>query len=48
MAAGERIFDTDAMAVRARANYALDPVRWERGAAEVMNNGMPFTGRSGS
>ncbi len=48
MARGERIFDTDAMAVQARAKYALDPVRWERGMAKVMNSGVQSTGRSGS
>ena len=35
MARGERIFDTDRMAIEARAKYALDPVRWERGMAKV-------------
>lgn len=46
MARGERIFDTDTMAVEARAKYALDPVRWERGMAKVMRSGIQSTGRS--
>ncbi|SDJ41340.1 Short-chain dehydrogenase [Frankineae bacterium MT45] len=46
MARGERIFDTDRMAVEARAKYSLDPVRWERGMAKVMRAGAPpSTGR---
>ena len=45
MERGERIFDTDRMAVEARAKYALDPVRWERGMAKVLNNGVMKTGR---
>ena len=39
MARGERIVDTDRMAVEARATYALDPVRWEQGAAKVLHSG---------
>ncbi len=47
MARGERIFDTDRMAVEARAKYALDPVRWERGMAKVMRStAPPTTGRA--
>ncbi|MET3807737.1 NAD(P)-dependent dehydrogenase (short-subunit alcohol dehydrogenase family) [Nakamurella sp. UYEF19] len=46
MERGERIFDTDAMAIQARAKYALDPVRWERGMAKVMNSGVLSTGRT--
>jgi len=45
MARGERIFDTDRMAVEARAKYALDPVRWERGMAKVMRSGNLSTGK---
>lgn len=46
MARGERVFDTDTMAVEARAKYALDPVRWERGMAKVMRSSAPpSTGR---
>lgn len=45
MARGERVFDTDRMAIEARAKYALDPVRWERGMAKVMNSGVSSTGR---
>lgn len=47
MARGERIFDTDRMAVEARAKYSLDPVRWERGMAKVMRStAPPTTGRA--
>ncbi|TWE07875.1 SDR family oxidoreductase [Rudaeicoccus suwonensis] len=47
MERGERIRDTDAMAIEARAKYALDPVRWERGMAKVMNATTSLnTGRS--
>jgi NAD(P)-dependent dehydrogenase (short-subunit alcohol dehydrogenase family) len=46
MERGERIFDTDRMAVEARAKYALDPVRWERGMAKVLHTAAPpSTGR---
>ena len=45
MERGERIFDTDRMAVEARAKYALDPVRWERGMAKVLGNPVIKTGR---
>ena len=45
MARGERVFDTDKMAVEARARYALDPIRWERGAARTMHSGNLSTGR---
>ena len=46
MARGERILDTDRMAIEARARYALDPVRWEAGAAKMMHSGNMRTGRS--
>jgi NAD(P)-dependent dehydrogenase (short-subunit alcohol dehydrogenase family) len=45
MARGERTVDTDRMAIDARARYALDPVRWERGMAKVMHAGNLSTGR---
>ena len=46
MERGERIYDTDRMAIEARAKYALDPVRWERGMAKVMQrDAAPSTGR---
>ena len=45
MGRNERIFDTDRMAVEARAKYALDPVRWERGMAKVLHSGVLSTGR---
>jgi NAD(P)-dependent dehydrogenase (short-subunit alcohol dehydrogenase family) len=45
MARGERIMDTDRMAFEARARYALDPVRWERGAAKALQTGNLSTGR---
>jgi NAD(P)-dependent dehydrogenase (short-subunit alcohol dehydrogenase family) len=45
MARGERTVDTDRMAIEARARYAIDPVRWERGAAKVLNSGQLSTGR---
>jgi NAD(P)-dependent dehydrogenase (short-subunit alcohol dehydrogenase family) len=45
MARNERIFDTDRMAIEARAKYALDPVRWERAMAKVMLSGELKTGR---
>jgi NAD(P)-dependent dehydrogenase (short-subunit alcohol dehydrogenase family) len=49
MARNERIFDTDRMAIEARAKYALDPVRWERGMAKVMRStAPPTTGRAGA
>ncbi len=48
MERGERIADTDRMAIEARAKYALDPVRWEAGAAKVMRStAAPSTGRTG-
>jgi len=46
MARGERITDTDRMAVEARARYALDPVRWEAGAAKTLHSGALSTGRT--
>jgi NAD(P)-dependent dehydrogenase (short-subunit alcohol dehydrogenase family) len=45
MARGERISDTDRMAMEARARYALDPVRWEQGAAKALHAGSLSTGR---
>ncbi|MEO6123211.1 MAG: SDR family oxidoreductase [Ilumatobacteraceae bacterium] len=36
MARGERMVDTDAMAIGARASYALDPVRHEQAMAKLM------------
>jgi hypothetical protein len=33
------------MAIEARARYALDPVRWERGMAKVLTMAAPSTGR---
>jgi NAD(P)-dependent dehydrogenase (short-subunit alcohol dehydrogenase family) len=45
MARGERTIDTDRMAIEARARYAIDPVRWERGMAKVLNSGHLSTGR---
>lgn len=47
MVRGERIRDTDRMAIEARAGYALDPVRWERAMARVLHSSGPLTtGRS--
>ena len=45
MARGERIMDTDRMAIEARARYSIDPVRWERGAAKTLHAGSLSTGR---
>ncbi|MGN6606724.1 MAG: SDR family oxidoreductase [Jatrophihabitans sp.] len=46
MERGERVADTDRMAMEARAKYALDPVRWERGVAKVLHStAPPSTGR---
>lgn len=45
MARGERAIDTDRMAIEARARYSVDPVRWERGMAKVLNSGSLSTGR---
>ncbi|WP_426563840.1 SDR family oxidoreductase [Angustibacter sp. McL0619] len=45
MSRGERMMDTDAMAVAARARYSVDPVRWERSAAKAMRAGLLTTGR---
>ncbi len=45
MARGERIVDTDRMAVEARAQYALDPVRWERSVARLIGVVNPSTKR---
>lgn len=45
MARGERTVDTDRFAIEARARYAIDPVRWERGVAKVMHSESLSTGR---
>lgn len=45
MARGERIVDTDRMAVESRAKYALDPVRCEVSAARIFNSGTLSTGK---
>jgi short-subunit dehydrogenase len=45
MSRGERTVDTDTMAIEARARYAIDPVRWERGAAKALNAAHLSTGR---
>ncbi len=45
MSRGERTIDTDRMAIEARARYSVDPVRWERGMAKVLNSGSLSTGR---
>ncbi|MCU1395770.1 MAG: short-chain dehydrogenase [Ilumatobacteraceae bacterium] len=37
MGRGERVVDTDQMAVAARASYALDPVRFERALAKMLD-----------
>jgi NAD(P)-dependent dehydrogenase (short-subunit alcohol dehydrogenase family) len=37
MSRGDRTVDTDAMATHIRALYALDPVRYERGIAKMLN-----------
>lgn len=41
MARGERVCDTDRMAMEGRARYSIDPVRWERGMAKVMFSSAP-------
>ena len=46
MARNERIFDTDRMAIEARASYSLDPVRWERTMAKLVDVAVLSTGRS--
>jgi NAD(P)-dependent dehydrogenase (short-subunit alcohol dehydrogenase family) len=46
MARGERLLDTDRMAIDARARYALDPIRWENGAARTMRAGTLSTGKA--
>lgn len=38
---GERVVDTDRMAVEARAQYAIDPVRWEQRTGRLV--GAPLT-----
>jgi NAD(P)-dependent dehydrogenase (short-subunit alcohol dehydrogenase family) len=42
---GEHTADTDAMAVEARARYSIDPVRYERGMAKLLNISTLNTGR---
>lgn len=44
MGRGERVVDTDQMAVVARASYALDPVRFERAMAKMLGGPLQ-TGR---
>ncbi len=45
MARGERVLDTDQMAIAQRARYEVDPVRWERGAAKMLTMTEFMTGR---
>jgi NAD(P)-dependent dehydrogenase (short-subunit alcohol dehydrogenase family) len=42
---GDKVTDTDPMAVSARASYALDPARYERGMARLLSAGSIRTGR---
>ena len=42
---GEYVADTDFMAVEARARYARDPVRYERGMAKLLKATVMDTGR---
>jgi NAD(P)-dependent dehydrogenase (short-subunit alcohol dehydrogenase family) len=42
---GDAVADTDPMAVSARASYALDPARYERGMARLLSAGTIRTGR---
>jgi NAD(P)-dependent dehydrogenase (short-subunit alcohol dehydrogenase family) len=42
---GEYTADTDFMAIDARARYARDPIRYERGLAKLLNAGVMRTGR---
>lgn len=46
MARGDRIVDTDRMAIEARARYALDPVRSEQGMAKLLHATTLSTGRA--
>ena len=43
---GERVVDTDQMAIGARASYALDPVRHEQTMAKLMRAATLDTGRA--
>jgi len=45
MKRGERVVDTDVMAITARASYAVDPVRHEQAMAKLMNATNLSTGR---
>ena len=45
MKRGERVVDTDTMAITARASYAVDPVRHEQAMAKLMNATNLSTGR---
>jgi NAD(P)-dependent dehydrogenase (short-subunit alcohol dehydrogenase family) len=42
---GEHVADTDFMAIDARARYARDPVRYERGMTKLLNTTVMDTGR---
>jgi NAD(P)-dependent dehydrogenase (short-subunit alcohol dehydrogenase family) len=42
---GEYVADTDCMAVEARARYARDPVRYERGMTKLLKETVMDTGR---
>jgi len=42
---GEHVTDTDFMAIDARARYARDPVRYERGMAKLLKATVMDTGR---
>jgi NAD(P)-dependent dehydrogenase (short-subunit alcohol dehydrogenase family) len=42
---GERVSDTDYMAVQARADYARDPALWERRVAKLVGSDNLSTGR---
>jgi NAD(P)-dependent dehydrogenase (short-subunit alcohol dehydrogenase family) len=42
---GEYTADTDFMAIDARATYARDPIRYERGLAKLLNADVMRTGR---
>ena len=42
---GEHVADTDFMAIDARARYARDPVRYERGMTKLLKATVMDTGR---
>jgi len=42
---GEHVSDTDFMAIDARARYARDPARYERGMARLLKATAMHTGR---